>query len=321
MIIYILRRLLLLLVTLFFLSLISFSLMYFTPHGPLSGASLNDAYVFYFHSLLQWDFGISSINGERIIEQLYSVFPATMELCILSFSMALLIGIPLGIIAGVWRNKKADTIISTFALLGFSIPVFWLALLLTLLFSLYLGWLPVSGRFDLLYRMEQVTGSALVDAWLSKEPYRSEMIVNVILHMILPVITLAVAPMTEVIRLMRNSAEEVSASNYIKSAATRGLSRLTIIRRHLLHNALPPIIPKLGLQFSTMLTLAMVTEQVFNWPGLGHWLIIAIRQQDYSAISAGVMVIGALVISVNVLTDIIGAIANPLKHKEWYALR
>ncbi|CDH04135.1 peptide transport protein (ABC superfamily,membrane) [Xenorhabdus bovienii str. oregonense] len=321
MIIYILRRLLLLLVTLFFLSLISFSLMYFTPHGPLSGASLTDAYVFYFHSLLQWDFGISSINGERIIEQLYSVFPATMELCILSFSMALLIGIPLGIIAGVWRNKKADTIISTFALLGFSIPVFWLALLLTLLFSLYLGWLPVSGRFDLLYRMEQVTGSALADAWLSKEPYRNEMIVNVILHMILPVITLAVAPMTEVIRLMRNSAEEVSASNYIKSAATRGLSRLTIIRRHLLHNALPPIIPKLGLQFSTMLTLAMVTEQVFNWPGLGHWLIIAIRQQDYSAISAGVMVIGALVISVNVLTDIIGAIANPLKHKEWYALR
>ncbi|MDE1485344.1 putrescine ABC transporter permease SapB [Xenorhabdus bovienii] len=321
MIIYILRRLLLLLVTLFFLSLISFSLMYFTPHGPLSGASLTDAYVFYFHSLLQWDFGISSINGERIIEQLYGVFPATMELCILSFSMALLIGIPLGIIAGVWRNKKADTIISTFALLGFSIPVFWLALLLTLLFSLYLGWLPVSGRFDLLYRMEQVTGSALVDAWLSKEPYRNEMIVNVILHMILPIITLAVAPMTEVIRLMRNSAEEVSASNYIKSAATRGLSRLTIIRRHLLHNALPPIIPKLGLQFSTMLTLAMVTEQVFNWPGLGHWLIIAIRQQDYSAISAGVMVIGALVISVNVLTDIIGAIANPLKHKEWYALR
>ncbi|CBJ81601.1 peptide transport protein (ABC superfamily,membrane) [Xenorhabdus bovienii str. Jollieti] len=321
MIIYILRRLLLLLVTLFFLSLISFSLMYFTPHGPLSGASLTDAYVFYLHSLLQWDFGISSINGERIIEQLYSVFPATMELCILSFSMALLIGIPLGIIAGVWRNKKADTIISTFALLGFSIPVFWLALLLTLLFSLYLGWLPVSGRFDLLYRMEQVTGSALADAWLSKEPYRNEMIVNVILHMILPVITLAVAPMTEVIRLMRNSAEEVSASNYIKSAATRGLSRLTIIRRHLLHNALPPIIPKLGLQFSTMLTLAMVTEQVFNWPGLGHWLIIAIRQQDYSAISAGVMVIGALVISVNVLTDIIGAIANPLKHKEWYALR
>ncbi|PHM47487.1 putrescine export ABC transporter permease SapB [Xenorhabdus miraniensis] len=321
MIIYILRRLLLLVVTLFFLSLISFSLMYFTPHGPLSGASLADAFIHYFSGLLQWNFGISSINGERIIEQLYDVLPATMELCILAFSMALLVGIPLGIIAGVWRNKKVDVIISTFALCGFSIPVFWLALLLTLLFSLYLGWLPVSGRFDLLYRMEPVTGSALIDAWLSESPHRNEMIMSVILHMILPVITLAVAPTTEVIRLMRNSTEEISTANYIKSAATRGLSRLTIIRRHLLHNALPPIIPKLGLQFSTMLTLAMVTEQVFNWPGLGRWLISAIRQQDYSVISAGVMVIGTLVISVNVLTDIIGAMANPLKNKEWYALR
>ncbi|PHM45657.1 peptide ABC transporter permease [Xenorhabdus mauleonii] len=321
MIIYILRRLVLLVVTLFFLSFISFSLMYFTPHGPLSGASLVDAYLFYFRSLLQWDFGISSINGERIITQLYEVLPATMELCILSFSIALLIGIPLGIVAGVWRNKKADIIISTFALCGFSIPVFWLALLLILLFSLHLGWLPVSGRFDLLYRMEPVTGSALIDAWLSKSPYRNDMIMSVIQHMILPVLTLAVAPMTEVIRLMRNSAEEISTANYIKSAATRGLSRLTIIRRHLLHNALPPIIPKLGLQFSTMLTLAMVTEQVFNWPGLGRWLISAVRQQDYSAISAGVMVVGTLVISVNILTDIIGAMANPLKHKEWYAFR
>ncbi|PHM67019.1 peptide ABC transporter permease [Xenorhabdus stockiae] len=321
MIIYILRRLLLLIVTLFFLSLISFSLMYFTPHGPLSGASLLDAYLFYFHGLLQWDFGISSINGERIVDQLYEVFPATLELCLLSFTLALLIGIPLGIVAGVWRNKKADKIISTLALFGFSIPVFWLALLLTLLFSLHLGWLPISGRIDLLYRMEPVTGSALIDAWLSKSPYRNEMIMNVILHMILPVITLSVAPMTDVIRLMRNSAEEISASNYIRSAATRGLSKLTIIRRHLLHNALPPIIPKLGLQFSTMLTLAMVTEQVFNWPGLGQWLISAIRQQDYSAISAGVMVVGTLVISVNVLTNIIGAMANPLKHKEWYAIR
>jgi cationic peptide transport system permease protein len=88
-----------------------------------------------------------------------------------------------------------------------------------------------------------------------------------------------------------------------------------------LHNALPPIVPKLGLQFSTMLTLAMITEVVFNWPGLGRWMINAIRQQDYAAISAGVMVVGTLVIAINVLADILGAATNPLKHKEWYALR
>ncbi|BFO09944.1 peptide ABC transporter permease SapB [Serratia rubidaea] len=321
MIIFTLRRCLLLIITLFFLTLVGFSLSYFTPHAPLSGAGLWDAYQFYFTSLLHWDFGVSSINGQAIGEQLREVFPATMELCILAFALALFIGIPLGIIAGVMRGKWQDTAISTFALLGFSMPVFWLALLLMLFFSLHLGWLPVSGRFDLLYQVRPVTGFALIDAWLSDSPYRSEMIASALRHMILPIAALAVAPTTEVVRLMRISTDEVFGQNYIKAAATRGLSRFTIIRRHVLHNALPPIIPKLGLQFSTMLTLAMITEVVFSWPGLGRWLINAIRQQDYAAISAGVMLVGSLVITINVLADILGAATNPLKHKEWYALR
>lgn len=147
------------------------------------------------------------------------------------------------------------------------------------------------------------------------------MLVSAVKHMILPIAALAVAPTTEVIRLMRISTDEILGKNYIKAAATRGLSRFAVIRRHVLHNALPPIIPQLGLQFSTMLTLAMITEMVFNWPGLGRWMINAIRQQDYAAISAGVMVAGSLVIVVNVLSDILGAILNPLKHKEWYAFR
>jgi cationic peptide transport system permease protein len=321
MIIFTLRRILLLLITLFFLTLVSFSLSYFTPRAPLNGAVLLDAYRFYFVSLLQGDFGVSSINGQAISAQLREVFPATMELCILAFVLALCIGIPLGIIAGVMRGKWQDTAISTFALLGFSMPVFWLALLLMLYFSLHLGWLPVSGRFDLLYQVKPVTGLALIDAWLSDSPYRTEMIASALRHMALPIIAVAIAPITEVIRLMRISTDDVLGQNYIKAAATRGLSRFTIIRRHVLHNALPPIIPKLGLQFSTMLTLAMITEVVFNWPGLGRWLINAIRQQDYAAISAGVMVVSSLVITVNVLADILGAATNPLKHKEWYALR
>jgi len=320
-IIFTLRRLLLLLITLFLLTFVGFSLSYFTPHAPLQGASLWNAWVFWFEGLLHWDFGVSSINGQPIAEQLKEVFPATMELCILAFGFALLIGIPVGMLAGIARNKWQDKLISAFALLGFSIPVFWLALLLTLFFSLNLGWLPVSGRFDLLYTVKTVTGFAIIDAWLSDSVWRHEMIVSAVRHMVLPVLTLAVAPTTEVIRLMRISTSEVFDQNYIKAAATRGMSRFTILHRHVLHNALPPVIPRLGLQFSTMLTLAMITEMVFSWPGLGRWLINAIRQQDYAAISAGVMVIGALVIIVNVISDILGAMANPLKHKEWYALR
>ena len=233
MIIFTLRRLLLLLVTLFFLTFVGFSLSYFTPHAPLQGSSLWDAWLFWFNGLLHWDFGVSSINGQLISEQLKVVFPATMELCVLAFGFALMVGIPVGMLAGIYRNKWQD----------------------------------------------------------------------------------------KFIRLMRISTIDVFDQNYVKAAATRGLSRLTILRRHVLHNALPPVIPRLGLQFSTMLTLAMITEMVFSWPGLGRWMINAIRQQDYAAISAGVMVIGSLVIIVNVVSDILGAMANPLKHKEWYALR
>ncbi|MEJ5173938.1 ABC transporter permease subunit, partial [Erwinia sp. MYb416] len=133
---------------------------------------------------------------------------------------------------------------------------------------------------------------ALIDAWITDSPWRHEMIISALKHMVLPVTALAVAPTTEVIRLLRISTREVMEQNYVKAAATRGLSLFTIIRRHVLHNALPPVIPRLGLQFSTMLTLAMITEVVFSWPGLGRWLINAIRQQDYAAISAGVMVVG-----------------------------
>ncbi|BDH45690.1 antimicrobial peptide ABC transporter permease SapB [Salmonella enterica subsp. enterica serovar Choleraesuis] len=321
MIIFTLRRLLLLLVTLFMLSLVGFSLSYFTPHAPLEGVAPGNAFLFWFEGLLQGDFGISSVNGQSINLQIREVFPATIELCILAFGLALIIGIPVGMAAGILNNKWQDKLISFLALLGFSIPVFWLALLLTMFFSLTLGWLPVSGRFDLLYEVKPVTGFALIDAWLSTSPWRDEMLMSAIRHMILPVVALAVAPTTEVVRLMRQSTIEVFERNYIKAAATRGLSRLTILRRHVLHNALPPVIPRLGLQFSTMLTLAMITEMVFSWPGLGRWLIQAIRQQDYAAISAGVMVVGSLVLVINVISDILGAMVNPLKHKEWYALR
>ncbi|SQB39938.1 peptide ABC transporter permease [Citrobacter koseri] len=134
MIIFTLRRFLLLLVTLFFLTFIGFSLSYFTPHAPLQGASLWNAWVFWFNSLIHWDFGVSSINGQLISEQLKEVFPATMELCILAFGFALMVGIPVGMLAGVTRNKWPDRFISALALVGFSIPVFWLALLLTPVF-------------------------------------------------------------------------------------------------------------------------------------------------------------------------------------------
>lgn len=321
MIIFTLRRLLLLAVTLLFLLLMSFSLNFFTAHAPLQDLPLWRALVSWFTGLLRGDFGVSAINGQPISMQLKQVLPATIELCLLAVCLALLIGVPAGMLAGITRNKWQDKAISALALVGFSVPVFWLALLLTLLFSLTLGWLPVSGRIDLLYQVEHVTGFVLADVWLAESPLRDQMIISVLSHVVLPVATLVLALTSEVVRLMRISTIEVFEQNYIKAAATRGLSRLTILRRHVLHNAVPAMIPRLGLQFSTLLTLTMIVEVVFSWPGIGRWLIIAIRQQDYAAISAGVLVTGGLVLTVNILSDILGALANPLKHKEWYALR
>ncbi len=320
-IIYTLRQLLLLIITLFLLTLVSSGLNYFTTDAPLSGLSLWNAYIFYLTGLLHWNFGFSKINGQPISDQLNATFSATMELCFLAFILALIIGIPMGIIAGVWRNKPIDYIIKIFTFIGFSMPIFVLALLFILLFSLKLAWLPVSGRINLLYDLPLVTGFALIDVWLSDSVYRNQMLINLLEHLILPVITLAIAPISEMIRLMKNSTETIMGENYIKAAATRGLSRITIIKRHILHNALPPIIPKLGLQFSTMITLAMITELVFNWPGLGRWLITATQQNDYSAISAAVMVIGTLVIFVNIISDILGAMMNSPKYKDGYVFR
>ncbi|NAS61792.1 peptide ABC transporter permease [Pseudomonas syringae pv. actinidiae] len=249
------------------------------------------------------------------------VLPATIELCLLAFSLSLLVGIPLGITTGVLQHKTADRLISGAGVAGlFAAGVLAGVADDVILFAasgLAAGVRPFRPA------LPGAAGHRLrADRRLAvRFAYRDEMIASAVQHLILPVLVLSVGPTTEVIRLMRISTTDVGTQNYIKAAIIRGLPRSTVIRRHLLHNALPPIIPQLGLQFSTMLTLEMITEVVFNWPGIGRWLVNAIRQQDFAAISAGVMVIGALVITINMLSDIWGAMANPLKHKEWYALR
>ncbi|WMY95021.1 MAG: putrescine export ABC transporter permease SapB [Arsenophonus sp.] len=321
MIIYSLKRLLLLIITFFLLTLISFSLTYFAKYAPLSKLSVIDGYILYFKDLLDWNLGISTLNGQPISDQLNSAFPATMELCLLSFILSLIIGIPTGIIVGTQKNKPIESIVKIFTLLGLSMPIFVLSLLLILFFSLQLNWLPNSGRINLLYDLQPITGFLLIDVWLSDSMYRHEIFLNIVEHLILPVITLAIAPISEIIRFTKTSTESIMIKNYIKAAKIRGLSNFTIIIRHVLHNALPPIIPKLGLQFSNMITLAIITEFIFNWPGLGHWLIISIRQNDYPAISSGVMIISNLVIFVHAVSDILKVGMNSYKYKDGYVFR
>lgn len=318
--IYTIRRLNLFLITLTILTVIGYSLLRLDAASAWVQMPFFDGWLLYLEQLSQGNLGANQ-QGEPILYEVMSVFPATLELCFFAMILSLLLGIPLGTVAGMRQGKFWDTVISSTALLGYSTPLFWIALLFIMFFSLHLGWLPVAGRYSLLYQIEPQTGFAIIDVFLSDKPYRSEAIQSVLQHLILPTLVLALAPTTEVIRMMRASVADVMTKNFIKAAQTKGLSKFEIVMRHVLRNALPPIIPKVGIQLSGMLTFAIITESIFNWPGIGRWLLDAIAEQDYVAIQAGVITVASFVLIANILSDLMGALVNPLVRKEWYAIK
>ncbi|MBY7806478.1 ABC transporter permease subunit [Vibrio fluvialis] len=315
---YTIRRFNLFVITLLILTMVGYSLLRLDPQSPWAIQDFWQGWLEYITELMQFNFGVNK-NGVPIAHELVLVFPATLELCLIAFILSLLVGIPIGTVAGMKQGKWLDTIISFTSMSGYSAPLFWVAMMMIMVFSLHYEMLPVSGRYDLLYQVEHVTGFALIDAFLAEGAYRSYALQSVIEHMILPCLVLALAPTTQVIRLMRASVADIMGQNYIRAARIKGLSYYEIVIQHVLRNAIPPIIPKFGVQLSSMLTLAIITESIFNWPGIGRWLLDALSNQDYVSIQAGVIVVGALVLTANILSDLIGAMINPLVRKEWYA--
>ncbi len=318
MLFYTVRRFNLFIITLMILTLVGFSILRLDPFSHWAEVSFWSGWKTYLVNLSQLDFGISK-RGNAIFDELSIVFPATLELCFFAFLVSLVIGLPLGTIAGMRQGKWLDTGISFLSMSGYSAPIFWVALLLIMVFSLEYQLFPVAGRYDLLYEIEHVTGFAIVDALMAKNDYRANALQSVIEHMVLPCLVLALTPATQVLGLMRSSVAEVMRQNYIRAARIKGLSNRQIVTQHVLPNAIPPIIPKVGVQLSSMITLAIITESIFNWPGIGRWLLDALANRDYVSIQAGVMVLATLVLTANILSDLIGAMVNPLVRKEWYA--
>lgn len=315
---YTLRRVNLFVITLAILTIVGFSLLRLDQTSPWAIQEFWPGWLSYIGELSTLNFGISK-HGAPIYDELAVVFPATLELCFFAFLLALLIGIPLGTIAGMRQGKFIDTTISFTSMSGYSAPIFWVALLMIMVFSLHFEMFPVGGRYDLLYEIEHITGFAIIDAFFAEGRYKAHALQSVIEHMALPCLVLALAPTTQVIRLMRASVAEVMTQNYIRAARIKGLSTHEIVTQHVLRNAIPPIVPKVGVQLSSMLTLAIITESIFNWPGIGRWLLDALSNQDYVSIQAGVIVVATLVLTANILSDLIGAMINPLVRKEWYA--
>ena len=229
-----------------------------------------------------------------------------MSFCAILFALCL--GLPAGIIAAVRRNSIFDHGVMGISLTGYSMPIFWWGLLLILLFSVQLGWTPVSGRISVQYFVEPVTGFLTIDALLAGDlsAFRSALS-----HLILPTIVLGTVPLAVIARMTRSAMLEVLGEDYIRTARAKGLPRWRVIAIHALRNALIPVVTVIGLQVGVLFTGAILTETIFSWPGVGKWLIEGINRRDYPVLQGGTLLIGAIVMIVNLLVDVTYGLINP----------
>ena len=335
---YILRRLGLLLFMMFTLSVFTFSLSFLFPGDPLSNLSgissttfaqaselqekyrYNDNYLMQYFAFLariiHGDWGVSFSSGDGVFNHIIELFPATLELSVYALIISVVIGVPAGILAAAYHRHWPDKLVNSTTLVGYSIPVFWLALLLIMVFSLQLGWFPMSGRMGLLYEIPPQTGFILLDIVLADFPYDGIAMLDALRHLTLPTIVLAMYPTTVLVRFTRESMLQVLEQSFIKTARAKGLNRAQLIIHHALRNALLPVIKQIGLQFSTLITLAMITEVIFSWPGIGRWLIDSIYQRDYPAIQGGLLAVSMFVILATIIAELTYTLFDPLSRNQ-----
>jgi dipeptide transport system permease protein len=265
-------------------------------------------YGLYLGRLVQGDLGKSMITQAPVIKEFIALFPATVELAVCAIVFALVVGIPAGMLAAVRRNSALDHGVMLGSLTGYSMPIFWWGLLLILLFSVQLGWTPVSGRIAVAYYFEPVTGFHLVDAWLSGQ---DGALASAASHLILPTIVLGTNPLAIIARMTRSAMLEVLGEDYIRTARAKGLSSLRVVALHAFRNALIPVVTVIGLQVSVLFTGAILTETIFSWPGVGKWMIEAISRRDYPVLQGGLLLLGGMVMVVNLLVDLTYGVINP----------
>lgn len=273
---------------------------------------LAQQFITYLGNLVQGDLGESFKTKRAITEDLKRFFPATMELVISATFLALLIGIPLGVISASQRNKWFDNLSRVITIAGVSIPSFWLAILLQLLFFSYLGWLPLSGRLSrdimLTQAIDPITGFHLIDGALSNNwaAWR-----NALWHLILPVLVLATYPISLVTRMTRAAMIEVLDEPYIRTAKAAGLSARQVLFNRALKNALIPVLTVLGLSFASSITGAVLVEIIFAWPGVGKYVTDAIIATDFPVIVSVTLIITIVYVLINLIVDLIQATIDP----------
>ena len=298
---YLVRRLLLTIPVLLGVATLVFSLIHFIPGDPAQamlgeGAAPEDVaqlrarlgldrpllvqYGAFLQGLVRGDLGVSLRNDQPVLQQILERMPATAELALASMAVAVLIAIPLGIIAAVWRGTAVDHGAMTLSLVGISVPNFWLGPLLAIVFAVELGWLPVGGR-------------------------------GTVAHLVLPAVTLGAALAAILARMTRASLLEELREPYVLAARAKGVSRSRAILHHAFRNSLIPIVTILGLQFGVVLTGAVITETIFAWPGIGRLLIQSISFRDYPTVQGCVLLIAVTYVGVNLITDLTYGFLDP----------
>lgn len=267
-----------------------------------------EQYFDYLWGVMQGDLGQSFVTKKPVWDEFFTLFPATLELSICAMIFAVFLGLPAGVIAAVNRGKFFDRALMTTALIGYSMPIFWWALLLIMFISGNLGLTPISGRISLLYYFDTPTGFMLIDSFLSGEKgaFRSAFA-----HLILPTIVLGTIPLAVIARQTRSAMLEVLSEDYIRTARAKGLSPGRVNGVHALRNALIPVITVIGLSVGTLLAGAILTETIFSWPGIGKWMVDSIFRRDYPVVQGGLLLIAVIVMVVNLTVDILYGVINP----------
>jgi peptide/nickel transport system permease protein len=326
---YALRRVLLTIPILLGLSIIVFAFVRALPGGPedaLLGERGTDAqeaqireelglnepiyvqYGRYVKNLLSGNLGVSVSTRQPITEEIKLRFPATMELSIAAMLFAILVGVPLGFIAAKRYQGFLDNTSLIVSLIGISFPIFFLALLLKYVFAIRLGLLPTIGRLDITRSLEHPTNFYVLDSIIAGN---WAALGDALRHLVLPAVALGTIPLAIIARITRAAVLDVTSADYVRTAQAKGLDPRVVDRRHILKNAMLPVITIVGLQTGLLLTGAVLTETVFAWPGVGSWMLDAIRFRDYAVLQGGILFFAVLIVFVNLLVDISYAFLNP----------
>jgi peptide/nickel transport system permease protein len=262
----------------------------------------------YINALLHGDLGISLRTRGPINAEVWPYLAATLELSIVAMLIAIIIGVNAGIISAWFSRSWFDYGAMVFALVGVSMPIFWLGLMLQWAFSIDLGWLPTTGREDARDPVSAITNIYLLDTIMQG---RFDQFVVVLKHIILPASALATIPMAIIARMTRATMLEVMKSDYIRTARAKGVSMFWVVYKHSLKNAVIPVLTIIGLQTGLLLGGAILTETIFGWPGIGRYLYDAIAYRDYPVIQSGILIIAAIFVLINLIVDLLYVFVDP----------